>query len=101
MLTIVIINSYFFVKIYDECIPLKKYKCQKKTEPMFPWISKGLLKSINTKNKLYKRYVQKPSEERLNKFKTYRNKLNNLIRKSKKEYYNKKFESVKNNLRKT
>ena len=60
-----------------------------------------LTKSINTKNKLYKRYVQKPSEERLNKFKTYRNKLNNLIRKSKKEYYNKKFESVKNNLRKT
>ena len=52
-----------FVKIYDECIPLKKYKCQNKTEPMFPWISKGLLKSINTKNKLYKRYVQKPSEE--------------------------------------
>ena len=71
-----------FVKIFYECIPLKRYKCQNKTEPMFPWISKGLLKSINTKNKLYKRYVQKPSEERLNKFKTYRNNLNNLIRKS-------------------
>ena len=59
-----------------------------------------VIKNID-ENKLYKRYIQKPSEERLKKFKTYRNKLNNLIRKSKKEYYNKKFESVKNNLRKT
>ena len=56
---------------------MKKYKSKNKTESRFPWISKGILTSINTKNKLYKRYVQKPSEERLNKFKTYRNKLNN------------------------
>ena len=54
-----------FIKIYDECIPMKKYKSTNKTESRFPWISKGLPKSINTKNKLYKRYVQKPSEERL------------------------------------
>ena len=59
-----------FVKIYNECIPMKKYKSKNKkyksknkTEPRFPWISKGLLKIISTKNKLYKRYVQKPSEE--------------------------------------
>ena len=84
-----------FVKIYDECIPLKRYKCQNKTEPRFPWISKGLLKSVNTRNKLHKRYVQKPSEERLNKFKTYTNKLYYLIQKSKKEYYNKKLLTLK------
>ncbi len=88
-------------KLYDECIPVRKYKCKNKTEPRCPWISRGLLKSINTKNKLYKKYMQKPSEERFNAFKRYRNKLNTLIRKSKKEYYNKRFESVKNNLRKT
>lgn len=37
-----------FVKIftvfYDECIPMKKYKCNNKKEPRFPWISRGLLK---------------------------------------------------------
>ena len=43
---------------------MKKYKSKNKTEPRFPWISKGLLKSINIKNN--KRCVQKPSEERLN-----------------------------------
>ncbi len=92
---------YLLTKLYDECIPVRKYKCKNKTEPRCPWISRGLLKSINTKNKLYKKYMQKPSEERFNAFKRYRNKLNTLIRKSKKEYYNKRFESVKNNLRKT
>ena len=35
------------------------------------------------------------------KFKTYRNKLNNLIRKSKREYYHKQFERTKNNIRQT
>ena len=43
--------------------------------------------------------MQKPFEERFNAFKKYRNKLNTLTRNSK-EYYNKRFESVKNNLRK-
>jgi len=90
-----------FTKIYDECIPMRKYKCTNKTEPRFPWITRGLLKSINTKNKLYKRYIQKPCEERLSIFKNYRNKLNSLIRKSKREYYERKFESVKYNMRKT
>ena len=90
-----------FNKLYDECIPLKKYKCKNKKEPMCPWITRGILKSITTKNKLYKRYIQKPCEDRLNTFKKYRNKLNSLIRKSKKEYYYKKFESVKDNLQKT
>ncbi len=98
---VTIIFVKIFTDFYDECIPMKKYKCNNKKEPRFPWISRGLLKSINTKNKLYKRYVQKPCEERLGAFKIYRNKLNSLIRQSKREYYKRKFESVKHNLRKT
>ena len=54
-----------------------------KKEPMSPWITKGLLKSINKKNKLYEQYLNSPSKERLQKFKTYKNKLNMWIRKSK------------------
>ena len=47
-------NSFFeqFSTAYDSCFPLKKIKvrnyCLSK-----PWLSKGLLKSIRTKNKLY------------------------------------------------
>ena len=41
-----------FDDLYNECIPLKKIKSNRKKEPMSPWITKGLLKSINKKNKL-------------------------------------------------
>ena len=58
--------------------------CYKKNDPMSPWIAKGLLKSINKKNKLYKQYMQSPTNVNLQKFKTYKNKLNMLIRKLKK-----------------
>ena len=47
-------------------------------------------KSINVKNKLYKQYLLCPTEGNSVEFKSYRNKLNNLIRKCKREYYHKK-----------
>ena len=90
-----------FTEVYDECIPLKKSKINRKTIPQSPWITKGLLKSINVKNRLYKQYLLRPTEDHSLKFKTYRNKLNHLIRKSKREYYHKQFESTKNNIRQT
>ena len=80
-----------FSDLYDECIPFKRITTNRRKNPIAPWITKGLVKSINTKNKLYKQYLQSPSNERSIEFKTYRNKLNNLIRKCKREYYYKKF----------
>ena len=68
---------------------------------MSPWITKGLLKSINKKNKLYKQYIQSPTKANLQKFKTYKNKLNMLIRKSKRIYLFTKFEKSKNDMKKT
>ena len=44
-----------------------------------PWITLGISKYIHKKNICYQRYV---------KFKKYRNKINHLIRISKKSYYN-------------
>ena len=41
-----------FQELYDECIPLKKCKAKRKRDPQSPWITKGLLKSINHKNML-------------------------------------------------
>ena len=87
--------------LYDECIPLKKCTVNRKKDPLSPWISKGLLKSINKKNKLYKQYLQNPTTGNLQKFKTYTNKLNMLIRKSKRMYYYTKFEKSKNDMKKT
>lgn len=90
-----------FIEVYDECIPLKKTRTNRKKTAISPWITNGLLKSINYKNKLYKKYLMNPTEDIKQEFKTYRNKLNSLIRKCKREYYYKKFENTKNSIRKT
>ena len=90
-----------FNKLYDECIPLKKYKVNRRKIPKSLWITKGILKSITTKYKLYKEYLRSPKEQQAVKFKTYRNKLNNLIRKSKREYFYSKFRNIRNNIKET
>ena len=90
-----------FQDVYDECIPLKKCANKPNKEPRSPWITKGLLRSINTKNKLYKVYLSKPTENNHKKFKTYRNRLHGLIRKSKRMFYFKKFNKIKNDMRQT
>jgi hypothetical protein len=90
-----------FEKLYDECIPIKKCNRHKKKDPKLPWITKGLLKSINIKNKLYKHYIKSPTNNNLQKFKTYKNKLQMLIRKSKRKYYFAKFDAAKSNMKQT
>ena len=60
-----------FNELYDECIPVRKCKINRRKTPQSPWITKGLLKSIHTKNKLYKEYLQYHDEKRGVKFKTY------------------------------
>ena len=59
--------------------------------------------SVNNKNKVYKQYLRSrcPSEKNHQQFKTFRNKLLGLIRKSKRMYYFKKFEKVKSDMRQT
>ena len=90
-----------FLDLYEHCIPLRKCTRKPKKEPRSPWITKGLLCSINNKNKLYKKYVHSPSQANHQQFKTYRNKLHSLIRKSKRVYYFNKFEQVKTDMRQT
>ena len=90
-----------FTETYNDCIPIKKCVFNKKKDPKSPWITRGLLKSINTKNKLYKEFINNPTQQRTHKFKTYRNKLHGLIRKSKRDYMHKRFEQIKGNMKKT
>ena len=69
----------------DTYFPIKR-SCRK-TQPLKPWISQGILASINTKNNLYKSFLQRRSDEALMRFKTYKNRLLNVIRAAKKKHY--------------
>ena len=62
--------------------------CRRKT-PIKPWITAGILCSINMKNKLYKKYLRSMNLTNENKYKRYRNILTNLMRDAKKAYIQK------------
>ena len=66
-----------------------------------PWLSNGLIKSIKTKNKLYVKYFRRPSLTNRLLYKQFRNKLNMLMRRVEREYYDKELLIHKNNLRKS
>ena len=45
---------YIFYRFYNECLPVVRNKIIKKRRIHKPWISSGIIKSINKKNNLYK-----------------------------------------------
>lgn len=90
-----------YCKIYEACFPLKVIKGKQMNKSYSPWLSRGLLKSINEKNRLYKKFVRSPTTSCELKYKTYKNKLNHLIRIAKRIYYDSKLEDAKNDLRTT
>ena len=65
------------------------------------WLSKGLLKSIKSKTKLYKQFLRKPSVVKEAHYKNYTNKLNHSLQIAKKSFYEKKLNEVKSNTRAT
>jgi len=55
-------NNLF--KLYDKNMPLVKTKNKRKknNSQKIPWITKGILKSRKTKNKLYKKFIKDPTQ---------------------------------------
>jgi len=52
-----------------------------------PWTTSALIKSCNTKSKLYKKYIINFSAAIKSKFCTYRNKFKILLNSAEKSYY--------------
>jgi len=91
------------IKAYVDGIKLfsKSYTpCRRKT-PIKPWITPGLLCSINTKNKLYKKLLRNASIANENSYKRYRNILVYLIRDAKKSYIKQSLEESRNDSKQT
>ena len=66
-----------------------------------PWITKAILRSIHTRNKLYKAFLKNHCIQNKNKYKTYRNRLTNIIRAARKLFYSEKLNRVKSNMKAT
>lgn len=80
-----------------------KTSWKKAQPPKNPWITRGLLKSITTKNSLYKKFLKAKDPElksqKHDKFKKHRNLLSKLIRISKNNYYKTFFSDNSHNLK--
>ena len=67
-----------------------------------PWLTNGILKSIKTKQKLYKHIIIKTNRasQEWSYYKKYRNKLTHLIETSKRNYFKSEITSCKSNQKK-
>ncbi|KAG5893961.1 hypothetical protein JTB14_027709 [Gonioctena quinquepunctata] len=79
----------------EKCTNTIKYNS--KTCKRSPWITQGLVKSINKKYELFKVMKKHYTQENIEIYKSYRNKLNDLMKQTKKDYYSKKVYENKNN----
>jgi predicted CopG family antitoxin len=64
-------------------------------------LSKGILKSIKRKNKLYWRYLRNPTRENDSYYKRYKNKLNHSIKIAKSSHYASKLQNMKSDMKST
>jgi len=85
---------------YDKNIPLVQIK-PGKHQIRNPWITRGILNSINTRNKLYKSYLCKPNKQNQDTYKKFRNTLTNIIRNSKTMYYSQKLKDTEGDIKST
>ena len=85
--------------MYDESFPSKTliqgYKTRK------PWLTEGMKESIKKKNKMYRAYIKTKNREQELVYRKYRNRLNGLMFKAEKDYYDRLITENKNNMKKS
>ena len=88
----------------EKHLPSKIVKYNKRKHMKSKWMTDGILKSINTKDKLYKILIQTdPEDEHLyprlkSEFITHRTDLRRNIREAKRIYYTRTFDLYKNDI---
>jgi hypothetical protein len=97
------------VNTIDECFLVDPEKMKSRRNRLInPWITSGIISSINRKNFLFKKW--KKSVSKKNKFgdlvqystyKNFRKKLKHIIGTAKKNHYTKRFDEAKGNSKKT
>ena len=90
---------YKLTKAYNKCLHLVCKKGKYHVHPKTPWITKGILKSRETKNKLNtEKYRKVPKEINEKVYNKYRHRFNKVKSLAKKSYYNRKFNEAKGNI---
>ena len=94
--------DYFYSKIsqiVDKHIPIKQLSRRELKFKSKPWITSAIKRSIKVKNNFYKKFLKTKSSYYHSKFKYYRNKINHLLKLSKRKYYNQYFLENSNDIK--
>ena len=86
--------------LIDKHLPLHKLSKREKKEKFKPWITSDITAKIKEKDKLYKRFIKTKRNDIIHNVNQLKNEITSLIRRKKKEYYNKYFSEHKCNLKK-
>ena len=90
-------------KMLDKHAPVKKCIRKEQKLALKPWVTNGIKKSISVRDKLYKEMIKAKNDQIKKRkheiYKTYRNKIVDLLRVSRKCHYQKYFEENKKNSR--
>ena len=76
-----------FKNVLNKHAPLQKLSRKEKRLSEKPWISKGILKSIKTKNRLFRTHYRSSDPNKKLIYKKYLNKLTHIKNRSKQLYY--------------
>ena len=93
--------SATFKSIIDKHAPLRTMSRKELRLNKKPWITKGILISIKTKNKLFKKFVKNSNQMSKANYKKYLNKLTQVKNFSKRLYYEHVIKSTRNDSSKT
>ena len=83
---------------FNQAFPYVKRRSKLKTSPA--WFSKSLSVSSRCKSRLHRKYLNKPSPENKEKFRSYSNKFNHLVAQAKKNYFCSQINMYKCNIKK-
>ena len=82
-------NQYH--KIVDKHAPLKLASQSKQRQLNKPWLTKGILKSVKRKQKMYRTHFLSEDLQKIGEYKHYAAFLSHLKNESKTKYYNMQF----------
>jgi hypothetical protein len=82
----------------DKSFPLKERKCKTKQKPMKgqKWVTADLKKEIKEKNRMYRIYINNPTDENKGKYSVKNKFVQGLVKTAKKKYYTEMFSKTKN-----
>ena len=95
-------NFYLCISdVINKYVPLRKLSRKEIKSLSKPWVTPCIKTSIKVKEKFYKCFVETRNIYFLTKYKSYRNKITQLLKVSKKSYYHNYFIANSKNVKKT